>query len=38
MTALRRREFIVGLGAAAWPVVAWARQRVLPLINNRQGE
>jgi putative ABC transport system substrate-binding protein len=34
MTALRRREFIAGLGSAvAWPVVARAQQPAIPIIG-----
>jgi putative ABC transport system substrate-binding protein len=31
---MRRRRFIAGLGsAAAWPVVAWAQQRTIPVVG-----
>ena len=30
---LRRREFIAGLGAAAWPLSSHAQQRALPVVG-----
>jgi putative ABC transport system substrate-binding protein len=30
---MRRREFIAGLGAAAWPFEAWSQERALPIIG-----
>ena len=35
---IRRREFIAGLGsAAAWPVVGWAQEPVLPVLGFIDG-
>jgi len=30
---MRRREFIAGLGAAAWPRGAWAQQAAVPIVG-----
>ena len=30
---MRRREFIAGISAAAWPVVAWGQQQRLPVVG-----
>jgi putative tryptophan/tyrosine transport system substrate-binding protein len=30
---MRRREFMAGLSAAAWPIAAWAQQQSLPVIG-----
>src|SRR5580700_10976233 len=38
---MRRREFIAGLGAVAWPIAAYAQQPSLPVVgwlNNASPE
>ena len=35
---MRRREFIAGLGAAAWPMVARAQRDVIPAVGVLNGQ
>ncbi len=33
MSEIRRREFIAGLGAAAWPRTVWAQETATPVLG-----
>jgi hypothetical protein len=34
---LRRRDFIAGLGATAWPVAVRTQQRAMPVVGGLSG-